>query len=46
MKMKTVKTTVAKHCTWIRNHVYASLSLVNKDLQVKDIVSTTTIRYL
>ena len=40
--MKTLKTTVANQC----NHVSAFLSLLNKDLPVKNIVFTTNIRYL
>ena len=41
-----VKTTVANQCTWVRNLVFTFLSLVNKDLPVKNIVFTTNIRYL
>ena len=44
-KMKTVKTTVANKCMWIRNHVSPFQSLVNKDLPVKNIVFTTNIHY-
>ena len=39
----TIKTkTVTKQC----NHVYTYLSLLNKDLPVRNIVFTTNIRYL
>ena len=45
-----MKTTVANQCTWVhvRNHIYmyTFLSLVNKDLPVKNIVFTTNIQYL
>ena len=40
---KRVKTKVAKQCTWVQNHMFTFLSLVNKDLLVKNIVFTTNI---
>ena len=44
MKMKKrVKTKLAKQCTWVQNHMFTFLSLVNKDLLVKSIVFTTNI---
>ena len=48
MKMKTVtvETTVANQRTWVRNHVSTFLTIVNKDLPVKNNVFTTSIRYL
>ena len=47
MKMKTVsKKTLANQCTWLRNQVSSFLSLVNKDLRVKNIEFITNIYYL
>ena len=42
----SVKTTVANQCTWVRNHVSTFLSIVNKDLPVKNIVFSTNIHSL
>ena len=39
-------TTVTNQCTWVPNDVSTFLSLVNKDLPVKNIVFTTHIHYL
>ena len=41
-----VKTTVANQFTWVRNHVFTFLSLVNRDLPVKNIVFIKNIHYL
>ena len=41
-----VRTTVVNQCTWVRNQVSTFLSLVNKDLPVKDIVFTSNIHYI
>ena len=41
-----VKTTVANQCMSVGNQVSTFLSLVNKDLLVKNIVFTTNIPYL
>ena len=48
MKMKTVRVemTVANQRTWVRNHVSTFLSIVNKNLPVKNVVFTSNIRYL
>ena len=39
---KHVETTVVTHGRWVRNHMSTFLSIVNKDLPVKNIVFTTS----
>ena len=41
-----VKRTVANQCTWVRNHRSTFLSIVNKDIAVKNIVIKTNSHYL
>ena len=46
MTCTCVKMTVANQCTWVQNHLFTFLSLVNKDQPVKNSLSTSNIHYL